>query len=168
MSADDVALAHRPHPLPFTTKRVPTCKQLRPANRVSPIVSRPAGILSRRLFHCFPQARIKRTGEKVHVLSSLQEITCNVDGLTITPARSLPVLSEVELACDASGHAGNKPVRRSALPRLREFADWAFARPGEWAPSAHSARARVSTHSLNSRCAFRSRGAPSCLCSQSP
>ena len=74
--------------------------------------------------------RLRRTGEQVHVLTSLQEISPNVDALSITPAKTPPSLPGLPLRYDVSGNSGNKALRSTGLPRMAAFAAWAFERPG--------------------------------------
>jgi broad specificity phosphatase PhoE len=73
--------------------------------------------------------RLRRTGEQVHVLTCLQEISPNVDALSITPAGAQPSLPGLPLRYDVSGNAGNKALRSTGLPRMAAFAAWAFERP---------------------------------------
>lgn len=86
--------------------------------------------------------RLKRTPqEKIHILSSLQEITFNVDGVALAKPRKAPVLADEELNAlevprskfryecyDVSENHGNKPVRSKGLDRMLEFCRWCFAR----------------------------------------
>lgn len=86
--------------------------------------------------------RLKRTQEQVRILSTLQEITFNVDGVALSTAGSAPWLADEEIAAmgvrraefkpdalyDASENFGDKPVRGRGLDRLQEFCRWAFAR----------------------------------------
>ena len=75
--------------------------------------------------------------EKVHCLSALQEISTNIDTLSITPPHKPPVLPNVpsHLAAadrfDVSGNSGNKLLRGNGLQRMQAFAEWAFKRPEE-------------------------------------
>jgi hypothetical protein len=64
------------------------------------------------------------------VLSSLQEISPNIDALSITPAYTSPVLPGLGLRFENGGNTGNKAVRSTGGPRLAAFAAWAFERPG--------------------------------------
>ena len=66
----------------------------------------------------------------MHILSSLQEISPNVDTLSITPAYTSPVLPGLGLRYENSGNRGNKAVRGNGGPRMAAFAAWAFERPG--------------------------------------
>lgn len=72
--------------------------------------------------------RLRRTGESVHVLSSLQEISPNVDTMALSPPFGAPACSP-PMRCDASCNAGNKALRGSGSDRLAAFAAWAHARP---------------------------------------
>jgi broad specificity phosphatase PhoE len=73
--------------------------------------------------------RLRRTGESVHVLTPLQEISPNIDALSITPAFTSPVLPGLGLRCESGGNTGNKPLRGTGAPRLASFAAWCFERP---------------------------------------
>jgi len=42
--------------------------------------------------------RMRRTQEKIKILSSLQEVTFNIDGMAIAKPRTAPVLSDIELS----------------------------------------------------------------------
>lgn len=86
--------------------------------------------------------RLQRTGEKIHVLSALQEITFNVDGVSIAPPHHAPPLSNTELGalyesgdtsqfkpnevynCDDNN--GDKDVKSEGINRLEEFCEWCF------------------------------------------
>jgi len=87
--------------------------------------------------------RIRRTQERIHVLSSLQEITFNVDGVALAKPYSSPVLADEELGAltsvtradfdpdryfDCSENAGDKPVRGKGVNRMLEFCHWCFKR----------------------------------------
>jgi len=71
---------------------------------------------------------------KVVVLSSLQEISTNVDTLSLTPALKAPTLENVPAhLCsddrfDVSCNTGNKLLRGNGLQRMQAFAEWAFQR----------------------------------------
>ncbi|KAH8046509.1 hypothetical protein JL720_16372 [Aureococcus anophagefferens] len=79
----------------------------------------------------------RATAAKVHCLSALQEISTNIDTLSITPPHKPPVLPNVpsHLAAadrfDVSGNSGNKLLRGNGLQRMQAFAEWAFKRPEE-------------------------------------
>lgn len=85
--------------------------------------------------------RLRRTKEKIKILSSLQEVTFNVDGIALSRAYEVPELSETEVFAlgyenkeefrateyfDASMNRGNKPIRSSGLDRLVSFAAFCF------------------------------------------
>lgn len=86
--------------------------------------------------------RLKRTQEKIYVLSSLQEITFNVDGVSLAKAGHAPQLSDTELTSlygsgdtskfdpdryyDCTFNAGNKPVLTTGIERMQNFCDWCF------------------------------------------
>ena len=87
--------------------------------------------------------RLKRTQEKVHVLSALQEVTFNIDGVALSKPRSAPVLSDVELDAlhqkradfhadryfDCTANAGDKSVRSRGVDRMLQFCKWCLDRP---------------------------------------
>ncbi|KAG8461781.1 hypothetical protein KFE25_001399 [Diacronema lutheri] len=76
--------------------------------------------------------------QPMYLHSALQEMSRNVDTLSIAPPRTMPPLSRVngDAACvpdlsahtSARHHTGNKPVRAVALTRIGHFAEWLFAR----------------------------------------
>jgi len=84
--------------------------------------------------------RLQRTREKVHILSCLQEISTNVDTVSLAKAKTAPALSSAELEAlraldvtlstsgcyDARGNVGDKPVRGSGMDRIQEFAKYIF------------------------------------------
>jgi len=86
--------------------------------------------------------RLKRTQEKIHILSCLQEVTVNIDGVALSKPRSSPILSEVELKAvgkspiefeydryfDCTENAGDKPVNGRGIDRINAFASWVFKR----------------------------------------
>ena len=87
--------------------------------------------------------RLRRTQEKIHVLSCLQEITFNIDGVALAKPYTSPVLSDEEISAlngtsradfnperyyDTSENKGDKPVRGKGLTRLQEFCKWCFNR----------------------------------------
>lgn len=87
--------------------------------------------------------RMKRTQEKIHILSSLQEITFNVDGLALAKPYTSPILADEEIAAlsgttradfnpdryyDCKDNAGDKPVRGQGITRMLEFCKWCFDR----------------------------------------
>jgi broad specificity phosphatase PhoE len=79
------------------------------------------------------QARLDSSDEKVVCLTSLQEISTNVDTLSITPPHKAPrhlgagVPARLAHAgrWDAQMNAGNKRLRGRGLERLQAFAEWA-------------------------------------------
>jgi len=78
--------------------------------------------------------RLRRTGEPVHVLSSLQEISPNVDTLTLSVPYGPPPLREkacAGLRTDNGCNRGNKPVHGRGDMRLEEFAAWCFTHQGK-------------------------------------
>ena len=76
----------------------------------------------------------KNSSEKILVLSSLQEISTNIDTLSLTPAFTAPSLPNVspdlarEDRFDVSFNSGNKLLRGNGLQRMQAFAEWAFKR----------------------------------------
>jgi hypothetical protein len=89
--------------------------------------------------------RLKEKGEQIHVLSSLSEISFNVDTIALADApHSLPPLQSLIKFCandtsmrfsvtpnnlfDASAQFGQKPIRGNGLTRLMEFNKWCFGR----------------------------------------
>mmetsp|Transcript_12307 Transcript_12307/g.15990 ORF Transcript_12307/g.15990 Transcript_12307/m.15990 type:complete len:315 (-) Transcript_12307:262-1206(-) len=85
--------------------------------------------------------RLRRTQEKIHVLSSLQEVTFNVDGMSLAKPYHSPQLADDELAAldyhspedfdadryyNCSENHGNKEIKSSGYKRLVEFCDWCF------------------------------------------
>ena len=74
--------------------------------------------------------RVRRTAEPMHVLTCLQEISPNVDALSLTPAQASPAMPGLGLRYEVAGNAGNKAVRSRGGARLAAFAAWAFERPG--------------------------------------
>ena len=86
--------------------------------------------------------RLERTGEKIHVLSSLQEISRNVDTFALSEAGTIADLpfSRLEPHCggknfsaekvyDCSQNFGNKRYNFYGIKRMRSFAAWAMKRP---------------------------------------
>lgn len=82
--------------------------------------------------------RVTRSKEKIHILSSLQEISRNIDTRALAPARGIPDLSRIAQHCeegfdpeqtyDYSENLGNKTYTFRGIKRLRAFNDWAFKR----------------------------------------
>ncbi|CAM9185913.1 unnamed protein product, partial [Ectocarpus fasciculatus] len=84
--------------------------------------------------------RIHRTKEKIMILSSLQEISRNVDTKALADARALPVLDRISSHCgdegdfvpedvyDTSENHGNKTTAYYGIKRLKAFNEWAFLR----------------------------------------
>lgn len=88
--------------------------------------------------------RIERTGEKIHVLSSLQEISRNPDTYALSDAGTIADVPFDRLAphCggmtgkfepnnvfDLSQNFGNKSTSFYGIKRLKSFAAWAMGRP---------------------------------------
>lgn len=84
------------------------------------------------------QARLQKTGERVLVLSALQEISRNIDANSLAHANSLPDLHACINAAwkgfnpltvfETTLNAGNKPVFGSGLARMQAFNEWASNR----------------------------------------
>jgi hypothetical protein len=87
--------------------------------------------------------RVNKTGEKVHLLSSLQEISRNVDTRALSSANEIADLpfSRIIGHCtpevgafnpdtifDTSGNYGNKTRSFYGIKRLKSFNDWIFQR----------------------------------------
>jgi len=86
--------------------------------------------------------RMVRTGEAVHILSELQEITRNVDSFCITPPGEAPKPSQLECSLrkknsvdmpsllpqrvDASGHTGPKRIFGNGESRVAQFVAMLF------------------------------------------
>jgi broad specificity phosphatase PhoE len=87
--------------------------------------------------------RIARTKEKIHILSSLQEISRNIDTKALAPAKALPDLHRIaehvgkpgefiaENVFDATENLGNKTFYFNGIKRLKAFNEWAFKRDEE-------------------------------------
>lgn len=86
-------------------------------------------------------SRLMRTKEQVLILSSLQEISRNVDTKALAPRSGLPDLSRIanyiegdassfvpESLFDATGNTGNKTSFFNGVKRLNSFNDWTFKR----------------------------------------
>mmetsp|Transcript_17643 Transcript_17643/g.25444 ORF Transcript_17643/g.25444 Transcript_17643/m.25444 type:complete len:353 (+) Transcript_17643:1076-2134(+) len=82
--------------------------------------------------------RISQTGEKIHILSSLQEMSRNVDTYALSTANSCPDLPFARVAphCDnfstevfnCSDNFGNKTRTFYGIKRLQAFNEWVFKR----------------------------------------
>uniref|UniRef100_A0A0G4GW00 Uncharacterized protein n=1 Tax=Chromera velia CCMP2878 TaxID=1169474 RepID=A0A0G4GW00_9ALVE len=93
--------------------------------------------------------RIAKTNESVAILSSIQEMTRNIDGISMAPALSVPPVPHTETgrlakqvhrlaslekpmhelyeaSLDPSDNQGNKPFSSRISDRIRQFADWCF------------------------------------------
>lgn len=94
--------------------------------------------------------RLARTGEKVYVLSCLQEMARNVDAYALAGVREAVPLHGIEAHIDnyqAAGfrrgesgsvvglnchfNAGNKPIARSGMNSMTEFAAWVAAQDAD-------------------------------------
>jgi len=78
--------------------------------------------------------RLRRTREPLHILSSLQEISPNVDTLALAPRHGGPPPPRVPAgepyAPSAAANRGNKALRGRGDARLAEFAAWCFEAGG--------------------------------------
>merc|ERR1711991_678191 len=85
--------------------------------------------------------RFNRENEKMLILSCLQEVTFNVDGVSLAKPYTPPVLADVEVKAlglrvpsevdhylDSSENHGDKPVRSQGLKRMLEFCKWCMMR----------------------------------------
>ena len=86
--------------------------------------------------------RLDKTEESLHLLSSLQEISRNVDTRSLSAPNTVADLPfhrivphcaglecRIEDVFDASANTGNKTRKFYGIKRLRSFADWCFGRP---------------------------------------
>lgn len=100
------------------------------------------------------QDRLLRTEDVVHVHSSLQEISTNVDTVSILPPNALPTLPRIPdllqapATFDVSRNRGNKPLRGNGRQRIDEFCRFAFDHVRE-------SNIIVACHSLWARFFFR-------------
>jgi hypothetical protein len=76
-------------------------------------------------------------GDRMLVLSELQEISRNPDTLALAPPGGVPDLDSLFTqlgpqfhygVLDGSTHKGSKPLRGNGLTRLNAFAGWCFTR----------------------------------------
>lgn len=83
-------------------------------------------------------SRLDAPGEKIHVLSCLQEIGRNIDTLALSEAYAIESLALTRSVRDEKHHDelfnvsenhGNKAVFGSGHDRLERFAQWAFQQP---------------------------------------
>ncbi|CAN0012610.1 unnamed protein product, partial [Phaeothamnion confervicola] len=100
--------------------------------------------------------RLRRTREKFFVLSSLQEITFNIDGVSLLEAGEVPdgeLAKEMgaEVAFSGEFNGGTKGLGSNGYKRMLEFSEWASGRP--------EAVVVVTGHSLYFRAYFQVRGA---------
>jgi hypothetical protein len=86
--------------------------------------------------------RLEKTGESMLILSSLQEISRNIDTQALSYANTTPDLSRLSRhiqtntrafdpakVYDTTGHTGSKTLSYTGAKRLRSFNEWAFQRP---------------------------------------
>lgn len=81
--------------------------------------------------------RLQRS-EKLHILSNLQEITFNVDGMGLAEPNTSPELNslykhfwpgfDAKNVFDVSENMGTKPLSSNGLKRMMEFNEWVFSR----------------------------------------
>ncbi len=85
------------------------------------------------------QDRLQSSGEQVHMLSCLQEISRNIDANAIAEKYQVPFLHgiekqlswdgfDVDRAFDTSKQLGQKKLFGSGMQRLWDFNEWSFAR----------------------------------------
>eukprot|EP00285_Hemiselmis_virescens_P004317 CAMPEP_0173414456 /NCGR_PEP_ID=MMETSP1356-20130122/84337_1 /TAXON_ID=77927 ORGANISM="Hemiselmis virescens, Strain PCC157" /NCGR_SAMPLE_ID=MMETSP1356 /ASSEMBLY_ACC=CAM_ASM_000847 /LENGTH=350 /DNA_ID=CAMNT_0014376639 /DNA_START=34 /DNA_END=1086 /DNA_ORIENTATION=- len=98
--------------------------------------------------------RLQRSGERVYVLSDLQETSANVDTMTLSKPKGLPPLLslgaaledekfEPEKRFEASQNMGQKQIFEPGVTRIARFAGWCFD-----AKEASGSTIIVSGHSL--------------------
>jgi len=85
-------------------------------------------------------ARLNRTGEQIVIASSLQEVSRNIDTLSLAQHSELPPVSSLshELGAkfdvarwfNVDANRGNKTLRSNGLIRMTEFANWAMEQQG--------------------------------------
>lgn len=88
--------------------------------------------------------RISKSNEKIVILSSLQEISRNIDTKAVSTAKTVPALSNLvkyfakigskdsfnpERVYDVSENSGNKTSSFYGIKRLKAFGEWVFKRP---------------------------------------
>lgn len=83
-------------------------------------------------------SRIQRTKEQIMILSSLQEISRNVDTKALAPRNGVPDLHRIaeyldgefspEVLYDTSANLGNKNSYFNGVKRLNAFNEWVFKR----------------------------------------
>jgi len=82
--------------------------------------------------------RLQRTKEKIHICSSLQEISRNVDTKSLTDRKEIPDVSRLAKFIDgplrpgdiydASMNNGNKTYAFNGIKRMKAFNEWAFTK----------------------------------------
>jgi len=80
--------------------------------------------------------RFRKGGEQIHVLSTLQESSRNVDTMALSRPDSVPPLSVTQTTLGnefdtskvyiTSENKGNKPICQKGKTRMFEFCDWVF------------------------------------------
>lgn len=104
----------------------------------------------------------RRPDDKILIISSLQEISCNPDTLSITPPHTPIQASWIEkqsklcdfqdiysYQVDMSLHVGDKPLNTNGLKRMNEFCEFIFS------PSVKEDYIVVGGHSIWFRSFFR-------------
>jgi len=82
--------------------------------------------------------RLQKTNEKVKIMSSLQEISRNIDAMAIAGPNEIPDLNDLpqrawrgfsaDSLYETELNDGNKSLTSNGLRRMLEFADWVFTR----------------------------------------
>ena len=84
--------------------------------------------------------RISKGKDKIHILSSLQEVSRNIDTRTLSSPRGIPDLSRIAQFCgkpgdftpdkiyDPTENHGNKTSIFHGIKRLKSFNEWVFKR----------------------------------------
>jgi len=100
------------------------------------------------------QDRLARTGEKVEVVSSLQEISSNVDTISLSTSGGVQAnlggnmsLVDADKVFDAKRNKGNKKPSVRGMERIMNFVQWVFKQKED--------KIIVSGHSLYFRWFFR-------------
>eukprot|EP00282_Hemiselmis_andersenii_P014404 CAMPEP_0114137502 /NCGR_PEP_ID=MMETSP0043_2-20121206/15808_1 /TAXON_ID=464988 /ORGANISM="Hemiselmis andersenii, Strain CCMP644" /LENGTH=351 /DNA_ID=CAMNT_0001231379 /DNA_START=14 /DNA_END=1069 /DNA_ORIENTATION=+ len=81
--------------------------------------------------------RLQRTGERIHILSDLQETSANVDTMSLSKPKGLPPLLSLGAALDypqfeadkrfeMSENKGQKAMFEPGVNRISRFASWCF------------------------------------------
>lgn len=78
--------------------------------------------------------RLEKSGERIHLQSSCQEISRNFDTMALAPQYEAPPCLDLPdptfgVLFDASANGGNKTLKTPGFARLHTFAKWASDRP---------------------------------------